>query len=163
MALGAGLVRLEVFVVPGTGIVGFAGAGCALVGLVAGLVDAPLGTAQGRSDLAAAIGIVAGGGILAAGGAWLALKLLPRSRAGRLAVLSATVGREPAGPPRPSPARVRPGARGTAITPLRPSGKVEIDGAVHEASAVGGLIDAGEAVVVVRAGPYALEVEARRG
>jgi membrane protein implicated in regulation of membrane protease activity len=40
---------------------------------------------------------------------------------------------------------------------------VEIDGAVHEASAVGGLIDAGEAVVVVRAGPYALEVEARRG
>jgi membrane-bound serine protease (ClpP class) len=163
VALGAGLVLLEVFVVPGTGIVGFAGAGCALVGLVAGLVDAPLGTAQGRSDLAAAIGIVAGGGILAAGGAWLALKLLPRSRAGRLAVLSATVGREPAGPPRPSPARVGPGARGTAITPLRPSGKVEIDGAVHEASAVGGLIDAGEAVVVVRAGPYALEVEARRG
>jgi hypothetical protein len=41
---------------------------------------------------------------------------------------------------------------------------VEIDGAVHEASAVGGLIDDGEAaVVVVRAGPYALEVEARRG
>lgn len=163
VVLGAGLVLLEVFVIPGTGVVGFAGAGCALAGLVVGLVDAPLGTAQGRSDLAAAIGIVAGGGILAAGGAWLALKALPRSRAARLAVLSATVGSEQAGPPRPSPRPVSAGALGTAVTPLRPSGRVEIDGTVHEASAVGGLVDAGQRVVVVRAGPYALEVEAIRG
>jgi membrane-bound serine protease (ClpP class) len=160
VALGAALVAIEVFVIPGTGIVGFLGAGCALVGLVAGLVDAPLGTAQGRSDLAAAIGIVAGGGILAAIGTWAVLKALPRTAVGHEAILSAAVGGTSA-PGTAAHERVAPGTVGRASTPLRPSGKVEIGGTLHEAVAVGGMVEPGQRVVVVRSTAYALEVEAR--
>ena len=160
VVLGATMVALEVFVIPGTGIVGFLGAGCALVGLVAGLVDAPLGSPQGRSDLAAAIGIVAGGGILAAMGTWAVLKALPRTAAGSAAILSASVGGT-SPPARDAAAGVAPGTVGRASTPLRPSGKVEIGGELHEAIAIGAMVEPGQEVTVVRATPYALEVEAR--
>lgn len=161
VALGAALVVLEIFVVPGVGIVGFLGGACALVGLVGGFIDAPLDTPQGRSDLAAAIGTVAGGGILAACGAWLVSRALPRSHAVRVAVLDAAVGGT-AAPERPPHAGVAVGAEGTAITPLRPVGKVSVGGTVLEATAVGGMVEAGRPVTVVRSTPYALEVEERR-
>lgn len=157
--LGAALVVAEVFVIPGFGIVGVLGVGCALVGLVGGFVDAPLGTPEGRSDLTAAIGVIAGGAIIAAGGTWALLRLLPRSPIGREVILGATVGGTSA-PARPAP--VREGAEGVALTPLRPVGKVDFAGTVLDASAIGPMIEAGARVVVTRASAYAVEVEERR-
>jgi membrane-bound ClpP family serine protease len=161
VAAGAALVAVEVFVVPGVGIVGFAGGACALVGLVGGFVDAPLDTAQGRSDLAAALGTIAGGGILAGAGAWAVMRALPRSIAARAVVLDTAVGGTGA-PDRAAHAGIAAGTEGTAITPLRPVGKVSVGGAVLEATAVGGMVEAGRPVTVVRSTPYALEVEERR-
>jgi membrane-bound ClpP family serine protease len=65
-------------------------------------------------------------------------------------------------PDRPAHAGVPAGSEGTAITPLRPVGKVSVGGAVLEATAVGGMVEAGQPVTVVRSTPYALEVEERR-
>jgi membrane-bound ClpP family serine protease len=41
-------------------------------------------------------------------------------------------------------------------------GKVSVGGTVLEATAVGGMVEAGRPVTVVRSTPYALEVEERR-
>ncbi len=159
--LGAALVVAEVFLVPGVGIVGVLGVGCALVGLVGGFVDAPIDSPEGRSDLVAAIGVVAGGAIIAAGGAWMLLRLLPRSPLGSSVILGATVGGTSA-PSRGRGMAVATGAAGIAVTPLRPVGKVDFAGLIVEASAIGPMIDAGRPVVVVRSTAYAVEVEERR-
>lgn len=61
----------------------------------------------------------------------------------RRAVLHAEVGESRAASPLPDD-----GARGVARTALRPVGRVEIAGAVHEALAEGGFIEAGRPVQV---------------
>ena len=112
----------------------------------------------GRADLATAIGVVAGGGILAIGVAWALLRTLPRSPLMRAAVLEATAGGR-AMPSVPATGTVSVGERGTALTPLRPVGKAEFGGAIAEVQAVGPFIDAGTRIVVVRSTAYAVEVE----
>jgi len=52
------------------------------------------------------------------------------------------------------------GARGRALTPLRPSGKAEFGGRIHDVQAVGAMVEAGAEVTVVRASGYSIEVEA---
>ncbi|MFM8641356.1 MAG: NfeD family protein, partial [Phycisphaerales bacterium] len=52
------------------------------------------------------------------------------------------------------------GARGRALTPLRPSGKAEFAGQIHDVQAVGAMVEAGAEVTVVRASGYSIEVEA---
>ena len=157
--LGALLVVIEIFLIPGVGMVGFLGGACIVVGLVASFLDAPIASEEGRADLATAIGIVAGGGILAVGAAWALLRTLPRSRFMRAAVLEATAGGQAM--PSASPAgTVAAGERGLALTPLRPVGKAEFRGSVVEVQAVGTFVDAGTRIVVVRSTAYAVEVEA---
>lgn len=158
---GCALVVVEVVAIPGVGIVGFVGVACAVVGLVGGFVDAPLGTPEGRSDLAAALGTIAGGGALAAAGAWAIMRAIPRSPIARATVLEATVGG--GAPPSAAEARIPPaGERGTAITPLRPVGKARFGDDIVEVTAVGPMVEAGAPVVVLRASPYAVEVEEPR-
>ena len=156
--LGALLVVIEVFLIPGVGMVGFLGGACIVVGLVASFLGAPIDTDEGRADLATAIGVVAGGGILAIGVAWALLRTLPRSPLMRAAVLEATAGGQ-AMPSTPAAGMVSVGERGTALTPLRPVGKAEFGGAIAEVQAVGPFIDAGTRIVVVRSTAYAVEVE----
>ena len=156
--VGCALVVVEVVAIPGVGIVGFLGVACAVTGLVGGFVDAPLGTPEGRSDLAAALGTIAGGAALAAGGAWAIVRMLPRTPLGRATVLEATVGGTAAPDAAPS-RRPAAGERGSALTPLRPVGKARFGDEVHEVTAVGPMVEPGAAVVVVRSTPYALEVE----
>jgi membrane-bound ClpP family serine protease len=156
--LGALLVVIEVFLIPGVGMVGFLGGACIVVGLVASFLGAPIDTDEGRADLATAIGVVAGGGILAIGVAWALLRTLPRSPLMRAAVLEATAGGQ-AMPSVPAAGTVSVGERGTALTPLRPVGKAEFGGAIAEVQAVGPFIDAGTRIVVVRSTAYAVEVE----
>lgn len=160
--LGGALVLVEVFLVPGVGVVGFLGGACVLVGLVASFLEAPLGTPEGRDDLTAAIAVVAGGGIVAAGAAWGLLRVLPRSRLLGAAVLDATVGGAGGAPNAVPAAPPSAGMRGNAATPLRPVGKASFGGRMVEVQAIGGWIDAGAPIVVVRSTPYAVEVEEER-
>lgn len=159
---GGALILIEVFVVPGVGIVGFLGGACVLVGLVASFLDAPLATPEGRNDLAAAIGIVATGGIVAGALAWALLRALPRSQLFRGAILETTAGNIgiPTNAESQATALIEVGTRGTAVSPLRPVGKAAFQHLLIDVQAVGPFIDAGAAVIVVRATAYAVEVEA---
>ncbi|MFM9179929.1 MAG: NfeD family protein [Phycisphaerales bacterium] len=157
---GIGLVLVEVFLVPGIGVAGVLGVACVLVGLVGSFLGAPLDTPQGRSDLATGIGTVAGGLIVAIGAAWVLLRVVPQSRVVRGITLQATAGGAPvAEAPRDLALPAR-GARGRALTPLRPSGKAEFAGQIHDVQAVGAMVEAGAEVTVVRASGYSIEVEA---
>jgi membrane-bound serine protease (ClpP class) len=51
------------------------------------------------------------------------------------------------------------GSKGIAITTLRPSGKISIDGQIYDAMAVSGMIDKGTAIVVIRVETAQLYVE----
>ncbi|MFO0961910.1 MAG: hypothetical protein U0625_03280 [Phycisphaerales bacterium] len=158
--LGAALVVVEVTLIPGIGIVGFLGAACIVIGLVAGFVTAPISSAEGQSDLARAVLVVVVGGIISALAAWGILRALPRTRLGGAAVLHATVGEGGAAAERAA-LRALPavGSIGAAITPLRPVGKASFDGRIVEVQAIGPFIDADRRVVVRRSSTYAVEVE----
>lgn len=157
---GIGLVLVEVFLVPGIGVAGVLGVACVLVGLVGSFLGAPLDTPQGRSDLATGIGTVAGGLIVAIGAAWVLLRVVPQSRVVRGITLQATAGGAPVAEAPRDPALPARGARGRALTPLRPSGKAEFAGQIHDVQAVGAMVEAGAEVTVVRASGYSIEVEA---
>ena len=157
--LGALLVVIEIFLIPGVGMVGFLGGACIVVGLVAGFLDAPIATDEGQADLATAIGIVAGGAILAGFAAWALLRVLPRSPFMRAAVLETVAGGAGSESARGRGA-ASVGQHGVALTPLRPVGKADFGGTIAEVQAVGMFIDAGTRIVVVRSTAYAVEVEA---
>ncbi|RLS28048.1 MAG: hypothetical protein DWH75_00350 [Planctomycetota bacterium] len=159
VVLGIALVLIEIFLIPGVGIVGFLGGACILVGLVVGFLDAPLSTPEGRDDLATAIGIVAGGGILAIGVAWALLRVLPQSRLLHGAILATTTGGPGPSTTVSASGAVPVGAQGIAISPLRPVGKAEFNGVLMDVQAIGPIIPSGARIVVVRSTPYALDVE----
>ncbi|MBL9140819.1 MAG: NfeD family protein, partial [Phycisphaerae bacterium] len=152
------------------------GAGCILIGLVAAFIGAPLGTAQGQSDLTNALAVVVGGGIVSTIAAWAIVRALPRSRLASAAVLHATSGdtgeagaAADAGalPSTGAPVRIAPvptiraGQVGIVVTPLRPVGKALFESSLIEVQSVGDYVDEGKHVVVVRASAYAVEVEER--
>ena len=56
------------------------------------------------------------------------------------------------------PTTVAPGTVGRTISPLRPSGKVDIGGVNHEARSAGEWVDAGRPVIVVRTDAFNLVV-----
>ena len=90
------------------------------------------------------------------------LRIAARSPMGRRMVLSAEdPARTGAGIPDTSAALPAIGATGEAITPLRPSGFVRIDGRRLDASAEGDLIDAGTGVEVVSVRDGQVRVRAR--
>lgn len=157
---GVLLVVVEVFVIPGFGVIGFLGAGCIVVGLVAAFVEAPLSTAEGQTDLANALAIVVGGTIVSSVVAWFVIRALPRSRFANAAVLHATTGDIGAAHVAPR-ASVHVGAVGITVTSLRPVGKANFAGQMVEVQSVGSYIDEGRTVVVVSSSAYAVEVEER--
>jgi membrane-bound serine protease (ClpP class) len=155
---GVLLVVIEVFITPGFGVLGFLGAGCVAVGLVAAFVQAPLNTPEGQNDLTNALAVVVGGGIISGVCAWWVVRALPKSKFARGAVLYATTGDISA-----VHAQARPivaiGQVGTVITPLRPVGKADFGGRLIEVQSVGDYISEGRKVVVTSSSAYAVEVE----
>ncbi len=57
---------------------------------------------------------------------------------------------------------VRIGEIGTATTPLRPAGKVDINGRLHDVVAEFGFVDAGQRVKVVNVTAFRIGVDAVR-
>lgn len=92
----------------------------------------------------------AAGEVALVGLAWAgAIYGMPRTRLGRKVYLRPPSDEELADHPDPGRANVHLGRSGRALTPLRPSGMIELDGRRVEAMAETGLIGAGAAVTVV--------------
>jgi membrane-bound serine protease (ClpP class) len=146
VSIGAALIGLEVFAIPGFSIAGIAG----IVVLVAGLGLALVGAGATISVVITALGRVALSILLAMAGALALLRFLPQLPFGRHLVLDAgmpaTLGYVSA-PERDS--RLL-GQTGTALSPLRPAGIATIDGVRVDVVSDGGFIEAGTPIEVTR-------------
>jgi membrane-bound serine protease (ClpP class) len=146
VALGVVLLALEFFVLPGFGVAGILGAVALLAGLGLSLVGAG---ATREVLLTAAVRVVFS--LLAALVVSLALfRLLPWLPATRRVVLG--TGLSAGGGWEPGVVSHRPaaGARGTAVSPLRPAGIADIGGERIDVVSEGDYIDAGEPIEVLR-------------
>jgi len=166
--VGILLVLVELFLLPGVGLAGMAGAVCLLVGIVGSFVSGDLATGSGgQTQLVTGLLTT----LLAFFASGIALWLIGRQAHGlpilRRAVLSATVtdGSGDAGRPtllRAMAARehaLEGRAVGRAISELRPSGKAEFDGRIYDARSIGPFVGAGAAVRLIRETGFGLEVE----
>lgn len=134
---GLALLVVEVAVVPGFNVVGVVGAVGAAAGVVLAFVEfGPLG---GLGALAATVLAAGGlGYVLWESGAWAQF------------VLSDSLRRDDVADAAESASRARLlGRTGTAVTPLRPAGVAEVDGARVEVETEGAFVAAGSRVKVV--------------
>lgn len=146
VAAGVLLVGLEVFVIPGFGVAGIAGAAALIAGLGLTLIGAGATTAV----IVGALGRVAISLLVALAGGLALLRVLPNLPFGRRFVLDTEM-RAASGyesPPRAD--RLALGRVGVASSPLRPAGVADIDGMRVDVVSDGSFIEAGAAIEVTR-------------
>ena len=153
LLLGGGLVllALEVFVIPGFGIAGIAGIGALGTGVVLSLVSS---LATG-ADFAQAFSILSLAAVVVAVGIWALVRHLPGS--GRFARSGLLLKDETSRESGYLSAAIRSelvGAKGIALTDLRPSGAARIAGERVDVTAETDWIPAGSAIRVVRSEGY---------
>jgi membrane-bound serine protease (ClpP class) len=148
--LGVGLLLLEIFVLPGFGVAGFAGLACIFLSIALAAIPAAEGdvepVAPSRYLLPMATHFVWGllGAIVVC---FLLARFLPRVPLFRGLALE---GPQPSRPPAaPGPAAPPVGARGMTETPLRPAGRAFVDGQHRDVVAEGAFVPQGVAVRVV--------------
>ena len=146
VATGVVLLGLELFVIPGFGVAGVGG----IVAIAAGLGMTLVGEGAAASAVIKAFGRVAVSILLALAGGLALLRLMPRLPFGNRLVLAAKMDAERGYSSPPDHDRLRLGRTGTALSPLRPAGVAEIDGARVDVVSDGGFIEAGAAVEVTR-------------
>jgi membrane-bound serine protease (ClpP class) len=161
--IGLILIALEIFVVPGFGVTGISGITLAFSGLVLSLIKNVDFTFDGvnSNDLLIAVSTVLVGSTAGIGLSIHLSQKLFTAETGRFSHLSLKevmslengyVGVDPE-------LLLLKGKKGLAITTLRPSGKISIEGKSYDAMAVSGMIDKGTAIVVTRAETAQLYVE----
>ena len=146
IGLGVALLAVEVFLLPGVTVAGVAG----VFALVAGLGMTLVGAGATLSAIVNAFGRVALSLLLAFAAAIAVLRLLPRLPFGRRLVLEAGMPAEGGYVSPPEGDRLWLGRTGTALSPLRPAGIVEIDGTRLDVVSSGDFIDPGCLVEVTR-------------
>ena len=146
VAGGVLLLLLEVFVFPGVTLAGIAG----VLMLVAGLGMTLVGSGATASSILIALGRVAISLLVSMAAAFVLLRLLPTVPFGRRLVLSTGMPADLGYVSAPESDRLWLGRTGTALSPLRPAGYAEIDGARVDVVSGGGFIDAGARIVVSR-------------
>ncbi|MEM7230408.1 MAG: NfeD family protein, partial [Planctomycetota bacterium] len=164
---GIGLVLVELFIVPGFGVAGLAGAACLLIGMVGTFVSGDIGSIQGQDQIVKGL-ITTLTGLFAGGiGMWLASKWFHQFPLFRRFILTAGtdhtggVGSVGIVESLTVPQRaLDDGDEGIASTDLRPSGRATFDGRLVDVQSVGSFIEKGTAVRVVRVGRFIIEVEA---
>ena len=168
IAVGLGLIAVELLVIPGFGVAGVSGAGCVLVGLIGTFVSDDLSTPAGQSDLlqgiAAILTALFAGGV----GSWFLFRQVEM-----LPLLGRFVLKMEVGPAVPGasgamgllesigtvPLPLQAGDLGIAETDLRPAGRAEFDGRLVDVKSVGAYIERGARLRVVTVGPFGIEVE----
>src|SRR5690606_35644546 len=118
----------------------------------------PLDVSFDTGLLVGAIGRVAVSIVLAGAMALVAVRYLPRTRAGRRFVLEAATRVEEGYAAYVAPAPSLVGASGVAATDLRPTGKVRIDGALHDGRSERAFVAPGARVKVIRVEGHELVV-----
>jgi membrane-bound serine protease (ClpP class) len=146
VAGGVILLGLEVFVVPGFGIAGIAG----IAALVAGLGLTLVGAGATASVIVGALGRVAVSILLALASGMALLSVLPRLPFGRRLVLDTDLRSGEGYASAPESDRLQLGHTGTALSPLRPAGVADINGARVDVVSDGSFIEAGSAIEVTR-------------
>lgn len=146
------LIALEIFVVPGFGVTGISG----IVLVVFGLTVSMLGndgfdfSGLNSQEIAMSLAVVL---VAMVGGVLLFIftgQSLAKSPAFSKVVLKTSMSSGEGYISAESNLQQLLGRTGTAITVLRPSGKVEVDGVVYEARANNGYIENGREVIVIR-------------
>ena len=150
--LGIGLIAVEIFVFPGFGIAGISGVILMVLGLVLSLVGnvgfdfSPVETgALGEAFLTVILGLLFGFAIVI----YMGSRIGSRGMLQKVA-LATTLDNESGYIGVSVTERDLIGRTGTARTDLRPSGKVQIDGKVHDAVSEQSFIVKGTTVRVVR-------------
>jgi membrane-bound serine protease (ClpP class) len=146
VVVGLILVALEVFVLPGFGIAGVLGA----TAIVAGLGLSLVGAGATRQVLVIAAARVVFSLLVALVVSLAVIRLLPRLPFGRRVVLQTGLPAGAGWEPRVESHRPAVGARGTAVSPLRPAGIADIGGERIDVVSEGEYIDAAEAIEVLR-------------
>jgi membrane-bound serine protease (ClpP class) len=169
-ALGVLLVALEIFLLPGVVVFAVAGLALMLGSLVWSMADLwphePIGVAWNGNAFSGPLADLGLGLVIAAVVGIALARFLPRGWIWDRLVVQTTVGgaAQHAGGSEALAAAVGEltGRQGFAVTALRPSGQVEIDGQRYEARVEIGGIDRGEAVVVRGESDFGLIVEAAK-
>jgi membrane-bound serine protease (ClpP class) len=146
IAIGVLLLALEVFVIPGVTVAGIAG----ILALVAGLGMTLVGAGATVSVIITALGRVAISILLALAGAFAFVRALPHLPFGRRLVLETGMAADQGYVSAPESDHRWLGQTGTAISPLRPAGIAEFDGARVDVVSEGGFVDAGSPIEVTR-------------
>jgi membrane-bound serine protease (ClpP class) len=146
VATGVILLGLELVVIPGFGVAGVGG----VIALAAGLGMTLVGAGATSSVIIGAFGRVAISILLALAGGLALLRVLPRLPFGRRLVLVAEMGAQQGYTSPPESDRLQLGRTGTALSPLRPAGVADINGARVDVVSDGGFIEAGAAIEVTR-------------
>ena len=160
--VGVVLIGLEVFVIPGFGIAGIAGLTLAFAGLILSLVG-NVGfdfdpVPSGRLVEAGLI-VVLSGSVSIFGSLFLAVKLFESGVLSRL-VLKADQKKEDGYVGTSTSEFDLIGRIGVAYTDLHPSGKVEIESTLHDATAMAGFITKGSKVKVINYSTAQIKVRA---
>ncbi|MBS0191138.1 MAG: hypothetical protein U0573_15015 [Phycisphaerales bacterium] len=169
IVLGILLLAAEILVLPGFGIPGILGILCLVVGLIGVFIPGSSGigasAAEFRSGLATGVTTL----ILAAATTWITLFFVYRNIANIPALRRLVLqnpdfesGGEVSMLAAMSQDEVRVGDEGVAATPLRPSGKMDLNGKLHDVVAEFGFIDQGSRVRVVSVTPFRIGVESVR-
>jgi len=150
--VGIVLVAVEVFVLPGFGVAGIAGIAFIMASLILSLInnvgfdfEMTMETQIINAFLTVLLATV--GGFF--GSIYLAQKFVTTSMMSSM-VLSSVQKKEDGFVGVNVKEHEMIGKQGIAFTILRPSGKIEIDGDVYDATALTGYIDKGEAISVVK-------------
>lgn len=149
--LGIALIAVELFVIPGFGVAGIAGIGLAIAGLTLSMIGNVGFNFQpvDMSDALQALLIsVFGATISVVGSIFLAVKLFETNALSHL-VLKASERKEEGYIGTSTEQFSLIGEKGAAFTNLRPSGKVEINNEIYDATAESGFIEAGASIKVI--------------
>ncbi|MHC4909204.1 MAG: NfeD family protein [Planctomycetota bacterium] len=164
IGVGVLLVAAELFIIPGTGIAGVAGAAALLAGIVGLFVSNDLGSSTGQSELIVALLTTLTSFFAAGIGVWLISRQIHSMPFFDRLILKTEVGEQPPAPllaamGTQATTGLQVGTVGRAFTDLRPAGRAEFDGRLHDVTTAGMFIVKGTAVRVVRADDFAIEVE----
>jgi len=143
---GLALLILEVFVIPGFGLAGVLGSGALLAGLSLSLI----GGGATWEFVLKAVGRVIFSLLLALVASLALLRFLPRLPFGRRLILETGLAAGEGYASAPAGDSNWLGKSGTAFSPLRPAGIVEIDGERVDVVSDGEFIDAGALIVLTR-------------
>ncbi len=148
LLVGAGLLLLavEIFIIPGFGVVGALG----ILALLSGLTLSLVGAGATTEVMIAAVSRIVVALLVALLAALLLLRVFPRLPFARKLVLETDLGSGPAHGSAPESDQYWLGRQGHAASVLRPAGIAEFDHERVDVVADGVMIEAGEAIEVIR-------------